>query len=143
MPYSAACDILQRLPNLLQSDYNTELLARLALCLVQAHHGPIVANQNLLPTLEIVKKLATEKISTLRVMIIYLPTARIICVIYLMNNIFQDTIGFNLHGMMYVQRILEEREGVKFFRDATQNVEHKKKIRRNKEKALKRAIMNL
>lgn len=67
LPYSAACDILQRLPNLLKSDYHTELLARLALCLVQAHHSPIVANQNLLPILEIVKKLAMEKISTLRV----------------------------------------------------------------------------
>ncbi|KAL0112869.1 hypothetical protein PUN28_012250 [Cardiocondyla obscurior] len=120
LPYSAACDILQRLPSLLESDYNTELFARLALCLVQAHHGPIVANQNLLPTLEIVKKLAIEKISALR-----------------------DTVGFNLHGMMYMQRILEEREGVKFFRDASKNVEHKQKIQRNKEKAVKRAVMNL
>lgn len=72
LPYSAASDILQRLPNLLKSDYHVELLARLALCLIQAHHGPIVANQNLLPTLEIVKKLAVEKISTLRVIKILL-----------------------------------------------------------------------
>lgn len=78
LPYSAACDILQRLPNLLKNDYNAELLARLALCLVQAHHGPIVANQNLLPTLDIVKKLAVEKISTLRVMKAYLLTVHII-----------------------------------------------------------------
>lgn len=120
LPYSAACDILQRLPSLLENGYHTELLARLALCLIQAHHGPIMANQNLLPTLEIVKKLAIEKISALR-----------------------DMVGFNLHGMMYVQRILEEREGIQFFRDATKNVEHKKKIRRNKERAVKRAIMNL
>ncbi|KAG5332620.1 WDR3 protein, partial [Acromyrmex heyeri] len=120
LPFSAACDILQRLPNLLKNNYHTELLARLALCLVQAHHGPIVANQNLLPTLEIVKQLAVEKISALR-----------------------DTIGLNLHGMMYMQRIFEEQEGIKFFRDATKNIEHKKKIRRNKEKAIKRAIMNL
>ncbi|KMQ87804.1 wd repeat-containing protein 3 [Lasius niger] len=120
LPYSAASDILQKLPSLLKREYHAELIARLALCLIQAHHGPIVANQNLLPTLEIVKKLAVERISTLR-----------------------DTIGFNLHGMMYTQRVLEEREGIKFFRDATKNSEHKKKIRRNKEKAMKRAIMNL
>jgi len=31
LPYSAACDILQRLPNLLKNDYNIELLVRLAL----------------------------------------------------------------------------------------------------------------
>ncbi|XP_050445481.1 WD repeat-containing protein 3 [Cataglyphis hispanica] len=120
LPYSAASDILQRLPNLLKKNYHVELLAKLALCLIQAYHGPIVANQNLLPTLEIVKKLAVEKISTLR-----------------------DTIGFNLHGMMYIQRVLEEREGIKFFRDATKNSEHKNEVRRNKEKALKRAIMKL
>ncbi|XP_011643743.1 WD repeat-containing protein 3 isoform X1 [Pogonomyrmex barbatus] len=120
LPYSAACDILQRLPSLLKNNYHSELLARLALCLVQAHHGPIVANQNLLSTLEIVKKLTIKKISSLR-----------------------DIVGFNLHGMMYMQRVLEEREGIKFFRDATKNVEHKKKIKRNKEKAIKRAVMNL
>lgn len=65
---------------------------------------------------------------------------------YLSNelmNIFQDIVGFNLHGMMYMQRILEEREGIKFFRDVSKNVEHKKKIKRNKEKAIKRAVMNL
>lgn len=61
----------------------------------------------------------------------------------LTNDIFQDIVGFNLHGMMHMQRILEEQEGIKFFRDATKNVEHKKKIRRNKEKAIKRAVMNL
>lgn len=87
LPFSAACDILQRLPNLLKNNYHTELLARLALCLVQAHHGPIVANQNLLPTLEIVKKLAVEKISALRVMKAYLLTAYIIykIILYLTN----------------------------------------------------------
>lgn len=148
LPYSAACDILQRLPNLLKNDYHAELLARLALCLVRAYHGPIVANQNLLPTLEIVKKLAVEKISTLRVMKAYLLTVLFMRMYYylsdeLMNDIFQDAVGFNLHGMIYMQRILEEREGIKFFRDATKNVEHKKKIKRNKEKAIKRAVMNL
>jgi len=44
---------------------------------------------------------------------------------------------------MYIQRILEEQEGIKFFRDASKNVENKKKIRRNKQKAIKIAIMNL
>lgn len=74
LPYSTACNILQRLPSLLKRDYHAELLARLALCLIQAYHGPIVANKNLLPILESVKTLAIEKISTLRVMNIYLLT---------------------------------------------------------------------
>lgn len=67
LPYSAASEILQSLPNLLKKNYKPELIARLALCLIQAHHGPIVANQNLLTVLENVQKLAIEKISTLRV----------------------------------------------------------------------------
>ncbi|XP_011144866.1 WD repeat-containing protein 3 isoform X2 [Harpegnathos saltator] len=120
LPFSAACDILQKLPLLLKRDYHTELLARLALCLIQAHHGPTVASGNLLSIVEDVKTLAIEKISALR-----------------------DIVGLNLHGMMYMQRVLEEREGVKLFRDATKNSKQRNRVRRNKEKAIKRAVMNL
>lgn len=67
LPYSAACEILKMLPTLLQSDYHTELITRLALCLVQAHHGPIIATQELLPIIETVKTLAIKKVSELRV----------------------------------------------------------------------------
>ncbi|XP_043263029.1 WD repeat-containing protein 3 [Colletes gigas] len=120
LPYSAACEILQMLPKLLESDYHTELLARLALCLVQAHHGPIVATQELLPTLETVKTLTMKKVSELR-----------------------DTVGFNLHGMLHMQRVIEEKEGIQLFTDATKSSKHKNRARRNKEKAVKRAIMSL
>ncbi|KOC59058.1 WD repeat-containing protein 3 [Habropoda laboriosa] len=120
LPYSAACEILKQIPKLLQSDYHTELIARLALCLVQAHHGPIVATQELLPILETVKTLATRKVSELR-----------------------DMIGFNLHGMIHMQRIVEEKEGIQLFKDATKSRKYKNKVRRNKQKALKRAIMSL
>lgn len=51
--------------------------------------------------------------------------------------------GVNLHGMMLIKRSLEAQEAVKMFRDATEKLEQKKKINRNKQKALKRAIMNL
>ncbi|CAK9814890.1 WD repeat-containing protein 3 [Anthophora quadrimaculata] len=120
LPYSAACDILKQIPKLLKSDYHTELIARLALCLVQVHHGPIVATQELLPVLETVKTLASKKVSELR-----------------------DVIGFNLYGMMHMQRIIEEKEGIQLFKDATRSNKHKSKVRRNKEKALKRAIISL
>ncbi|XP_076646077.1 WD repeat-containing protein 3 [Halictus rubicundus] len=120
LPYSAACDILKMLPKLLQSDHRTELIARLALCLVETHHGPIISNPELLHTLEIVKTLAIKKVSHLR-----------------------DMIGFNLHGMLHIQRIIEEKEGIQLFKDATKSSKHKKKDRKNKEKAVKRAIMSL
>lgn len=42
-----------------------------------------------------------------------------------------------------MQRVIEEKEEIQLFRDATQSNKHKNKIRRNKEKALKRAIMSL
>ncbi|XP_053978447.1 WD repeat-containing protein 3 [Hylaeus volcanicus] len=120
LPYSAACEILQMLPKLLESDYHTELMARLALCLVQAHHGPIMATRELLPILETVKTLAMKKVSNLR-----------------------DTVGFNLHGMLHMQRVIEEKEGIQLFTDATKSSKHKNRARRNKEKAVKRAILSL
>lgn len=120
LPYSAVCEILKILPKLLANDYHVELVARLALCLIQAHHGPIVANKDLLPMLEATKKLTVNKISAMR-----------------------DVIGFNLHGMMYIQRELEEKQGVQLFRDATKSSKLKNKTRKNKEKALKRAILAL
>ena len=67
LPYSVACDVLKMLPKLLKRQYQIELVTKLALSLIQAHHNPIVASQELLPTLEEVRKLAMEQISTLRV----------------------------------------------------------------------------
>ncbi|XP_043273092.1 WD repeat-containing protein 3 [Venturia canescens] len=120
LPYSAACEILQALPKLLEGESQIELLAKLALSLIQAHHGPIVANAELLPVLEDVRNLAMERITCLR-----------------------DTIGFNLYGMAYTQRIIEERQGVQLFRDATKTRKQKSRAKQNKQRALKRAIMAL
>ncbi|KZC12214.1 PREDICTED: WD repeat-containing protein 3 [Dufourea novaeangliae] len=120
LPYSAACDILKMLPKLLESDHHTELIARLTLCLVQTHHGPITSNQELLHTLETVQTLAIKKVSELK-----------------------DMVGFNLHGMLHMQRLMEEKEGIQLFKDATKSSKHRNKARRNKEKAVKRAIMSL
>lgn len=68
LPYSAACDILKYLPKLLENDYQSEMLSRLALSLIQAHHGPIIANSDLLTNLEEVRDLAMKRINDLRVM---------------------------------------------------------------------------
>ncbi|XP_063985414.1 WD repeat-containing protein 3 [Diachasmimorpha longicaudata] len=120
LPFSAASEILQMLPTLLKREYQGEMLSRLAVSLIQAHHGPIVANSDLLPVLVEVRDLAIKRISSLR-----------------------DIIGYNLHGMAFIQREVEDREGVQLFRDATQSKKHKNKIKKNKERALKRAIMAL
>lgn len=120
LPYSAACEILKILPKLLKGNYQAELVSRLTLSLVQAHHSPIVTSKELLTTLETIKKLTLERIGALR-----------------------DTVGYNLYGMAFTQRAIEEREGVQLFRDATKSRKQKNKVRRNKERALKRAIMTL
>ncbi|XP_033226302.1 WD repeat-containing protein 3 [Belonocnema kinseyi] len=120
LPYSVACEVLKMLPKLLKRQYKAELVSKVALSLVKAHHGPIVASQELLPILEEVNKLAMKQISNLR-----------------------DSIGFNMYGLLYNQRLLEENEGLQLFRDATDKRKHKQKMRRNKEKAVKRALMTL
>ncbi|KAI4496116.1 hypothetical protein M0802_007983 [Mischocyttarus mexicanus] len=120
LPFSSACEILQMIPRLLKNNFHTELLTRLTICLIEAHHGPILSNQNLLRTLEEIKPLIFKKISTLR-----------------------DIVGYNLHCMLYIKDNLEKEEGMQFFKDATQKREKRNKIRKNKQKALKRAIMSL
>ncbi|XP_012276684.1 WD repeat-containing protein 3 [Orussus abietinus] len=120
LPFSAACEILRMLPNLLKSDYQVELLARLALSLIQAHHGPIISSSNLLPILESVQQLIFERVSALK-----------------------DMIGYNLYGMAYMQRLIEDRENIQLFKDATKKRKQKYKSIKNKQKALKRAIIML
>ena len=56
------------LPKLLKSQYQAEMVAKLTLSLIQAHHGPIAASQELLPQIEEIKILAMKQISTLRVL---------------------------------------------------------------------------
>ena len=57
--------------------------------------------------------------------------------------LLQDTIGYNLYGMSYTQRLIEERQGVQLFKDATKTRKQKSKVKRNKERAVKRAVMAL
>lgn len=67
LPYSTACELLHYLPKLLESNYQAEMLARLAVSLIRAHHGPMTANATLLPILEQVRDLSMKRISELKV----------------------------------------------------------------------------
>lgn len=55
----------------------------------------------------------------------------------------QDSIGFNLYGMLHSRHLIEEKEGIQLFKDATDKRKEKQKMRRNKERAQKRALMTL
>lgn len=50
-------------------------------------------------------------------------------------------IGYNMHGMQYMQREVENIEGVQLFRDATREKKSKDKKRKQREKAKRSIIM--
>ncbi|KAG8223836.1 hypothetical protein J437_LFUL007857, partial [Ladona fulva] len=64
------------------------------------------------------------------------PEVELICRAIL----FLDLTGYNLHGLEFVQREIELREGIQLFRDATFDKKDRDKRRKRKEKAIKRAI---
>ena len=52
-------------------------------------------------------------------------------------------VGENLHGMAHLQRTIEEKEQVQLFRDESQNRRKNVTKKKNKQKAVKRAVMAL
>ncbi|KAJ9598232.1 hypothetical protein L9F63_011053 [Diploptera punctata] len=120
LPFTSVCELLNQLPSLIKKGYQTELVCRTMIFLFRVHHGPIVNNQSLLSIVGQLKKLAFSKVNELR-----------------------DLVGYNLHGLQFLQRELEAREGIQLFRDVTLEKRKKDKNKRNKERATKRAIMML
>lgn len=120
LPFTSVCELLSQLPSLIKKGHQTELLCRTMIFLFRVHHGPIVNNQALLPVVGQLQKLTLSKVNELR-----------------------DMVGYNLHGLQFLQRELEAREGIQLFRDATLEKRNKDKQKRNKERVAKRAIMML
>ncbi|XP_018331899.1 WD repeat-containing protein 3 [Agrilus planipennis] len=119
LPFSTVTEILQKLPNLIKRGDQTELILKLTMFLLKIHHKPIVASQELLPTLKKIQKLAMIKINGLR-----------------------DMIGYNLFGLQLLQREIEYDNSVQLFMDAT--IQHKSNDKkRKKREKLKRAIITL
>ena len=52
-------------------------------------------------------------------------------------------VGYNLHGFLYLQKNVEEKQEVQLFRDKTLERKEKNKKRKRKEQAFKRAILQL
>jgi len=52
-------------------------------------------------------------------------------------------VGYNLHGLQFLQRELEAREGVQLFMDATLERKKRDQQKRKKERAARRAFMKL
>ena len=120
LPFHYVGSLLTLLDQLLEKGWETELVMRILLFLVRLHHGPISNAPSLLPILNRLQGVARRRVDQVR-----------------------DRIGFNLAGLQYLQRELEEREAVQLFADASDRVKQKRKQRRNKDKAKQRAILTL
>ncbi len=120
LPFHYVGSLLTLLDHLLDKGWETELITRILLFLVRLHHGPISNAPSLLPILNRLKSIARRRVDEVR-----------------------DRIGFNLAGLQFLQRELEEREAVHLFADASDQVKQKRKQRRNKDKAKQRAILTL
>lgn len=120
LPFHYVCSLLTLLDQLLQKGWETELVMRILLFIVRVHHGPLSNTPSLLSILNRLQSVARKRVDEVR-----------------------DRIGFNLAGLQYLQRELEEREAVQLFADASDRVKQKRKQRRNKDKAKQRAILTL
>ncbi|PNF32770.1 hypothetical protein B7P43_G04487 [Cryptotermes secundus] len=120
LPFTSVCELLSQLPALIARGFQTELVCRTMIFLFKVHHKPIVNNQALLPVVRELQKLAVSEVNHLR-----------------------DMVGYNLHGLQFLQRELEAREGIQLFMDATLEKRKKDRQKRKKERVAKRAIMML
>lgn len=120
LPFHYVGSLLSLLDQLLEKGWETELVMRILLFLVRLHHGPLSNTPSLLPILNRLQGVARHRVDQVR-----------------------DRIGFNLAGLQYLHRELEEREAVQLFADASDRVKQKRKQRRNKDKAKQRAILTL
>uniref|UniRef100_A0A182J8U8 Small-subunit processome Utp12 domain-containing protein n=1 Tax=Anopheles atroparvus TaxID=41427 RepID=A0A182J8U8_ANOAO len=120
LPFSAVCELLERIPQLTTTRKDqTELICKVVLFLFRVHQKPIVNNQVLLPVIQKIIRTLQEAIGELR-----------------------DMIGTNFHASQMLQRELEENDGCVLFRDATK-LRSQRDRRRKKREANKRTFVNM
>ncbi|KAH8358999.1 hypothetical protein KR093_003792 [Drosophila rubida] len=115
LPFSIVCELLERLPTLInQRPDELELLCRVTVFLFKVHMKPIAASKTMKPLLIKLLGLLKRDVQQLR-----------------------DVMGYNLHALSLLQSEVEQREGVQLFREATQTRRKNEKKRRQ---ATKRRI---
>ncbi|XP_046392675.1 WD repeat-containing protein 3 [Ischnura elegans] len=121
LPFSWACRFLEASPDLFKHcGPDVELLCRTLLFLVRVHQAPIIGATHLFPLVTNITQLAFKHLKQLR-----------------------DVVGYNLHGLEFLQREIEIKDGVQLFREATLDKREKDKKKKRREKAIKRAILTL
>uniref|UniRef100_A0A146MA61 WD repeat-containing protein 3 n=1 Tax=Lygus hesperus TaxID=30085 RepID=A0A146MA61_LYGHE len=112
--------ILEMLPRLLSCPNKCEIACKTLLTLLRIHHNPIVADTSRLNLMEKLQNSAMQALEQ-----------------------FTDLAGVNLHGLLFLQRQMEAREGITLFQDATINFREKQKRKLRKEIVTKAAGMKL
>ncbi|XP_055954643.1 WD repeat-containing protein 3 [Patella vulgata] len=104
LPFPYVSDLLQVLDKFLTLGWETELVCRCLFFLLRVHQGQITSNQVLLPVVDRLRSATSNRVNQLR-----------------------DQIGFNLAGLQFLKRRLEDRDQIQFFADATTTRRKKKK----------------
>jgi len=120
LPLDVVHKLLNILLKLLQEHVEVEIVSRCLLFLLEIHHGPILANPSFQQTIRQLESALGSEITRVR-----------------------ELAGTNLAGLRYLAARLKEREDVELFVDATLRVRAKNKKKKNKEKALQRAVLSL
>ncbi|XP_069744504.1 WD repeat-containing protein 3 [Narcine bancroftii] len=113
LPFAYSPDLLTLFNEYIQLSLEVELVCRCLFFLVKIHFGQITSNQMLLTVIDSLRKNTIGKI-----------------------NEMKDLIGFNLAGLQFLQREMEDKEEVTFFADATERFTEKKKKRKLRERAV-------
>ncbi|XP_054741585.1 WD repeat-containing protein 3 [Anastrepha obliqua] len=119
LPFSNVCELLERLPRLIECHSDQiELLCKVTIFLFKVHMKPISAAKNL-------KLLLSGLVGALRRDV----------------SEMRDTIGMNVHALALLQFKIEEREGIELFHEATQ--ERKKRDKKRREATKRRLAIQV
>ncbi|NWX86563.1 WDR3 protein, partial [Nothoprocta ornata] len=111
LPFSYVPDLLKLFSEHIHLGSEVELLCRALIFLLKIHFGQITSNHMLVSVIENLKKTTISRVSEAR-----------------------DVLGFNMAGLQYLKREIEAKDEVKFFADATDRFEEKRRKRKKKEK---------
>ncbi|XP_066562608.1 WD repeat-containing protein 3 [Amia ocellicauda] len=113
LPFSYIPDLLRLFNEFICGGLQVELICRCLFFLLRIHFGRITSNHLLLNVINSLRTNTISKVEQIR-----------------------DVLGFNLAGLKFLQREIEDKEDVTFFADATDRFTEKKRKRKKRERAI-------
>lgn len=140
------------LPQLLATPLTCEIAMKTMLLLLKVHHGPITSDTSKIRLLEKIQNSALDAVTTFRVIILLISGIafgefffNLVILKNFLNSLylfyFKDLIGVNLHGLMYIQKEIEKKEGILLFKDVSDQFKEKQHKKKRKEKLKKAAAI--